>query len=81
MSDHHDAYRQIEERVAIWAGLRRDVHAALVVGSRARREIPADEYSDLDMTLFADAPDRLIDSDDWLTEIGPVVLSLSLIHI
>ncbi len=75
MSDHNEAYRRIEESVANWCASRPDVHGALVVGSRARRDMPADEFSDLDLTLFADDPDLLIDTVDWLSEIGPVALS------
>lgn len=47
----------------------------MVVGSRARRDRPADEFSDLDLVLFADDPDWLIDAGEWLAEIGPLVMS------
>lgn len=75
MSDHGDAYRAIEEKVRKWAASRDDIHAVLAVGSRARTDRPADEYSDLDLVLFADDPDSLIGSDEWLSAIGPVVMS------
>ncbi len=75
MTDHVNAYGEIEWRVGAWAETRSDVHGVLAVGSRARADRPADAYSDLDLTLFADEPDRLIDTDDWLHEIGPMVLS------
>ncbi|CAN5809703.1 N/A [soil metagenome] len=75
MSDHDGAYGDVEGSVLAWAPTRPDVHAMLVVGSRARADRPADEFSDLDIVLFADEPARLIDADDWLSEIGPVVMS------
>ncbi len=75
MTDHVNAYGEVERRVRTWAETRSDVHGVLAVGSRARADRPADEYSDLDLTLFADEPDRLIDTDDWLHEIGPVTFS------
>jgi len=75
MTDHVNAYGEIEWRVGAWAETRSDVHGVLAVGSRARADRPADAYSDLDLTLFADEPDRLIDTDDWLHEIGPVTFS------
>ncbi|MEJ7901876.1 MAG: aminoglycoside 6-adenylyltransferase [Thermomicrobiales bacterium] len=75
MADHLDDYRALEGRVKEWARSRPDVQAVLVVGSRARIDVPADEYSDLDLVLFADDPDQLLDRDDWLADIGPVVMS------
>lgn len=75
MSDHVGAYVAIEGNVIAWAPTRSDVHAVLAVGSRARTDRPADEFSDLDIVLFADEPDRLIESDDWLSEIGQVAMS------
>lgn len=75
MSDHVTAYRALEDSVVAWASRQPDVHAVLVVGSRARADRPADEYSDLDLVMFAADPDRFIDRDDWLVNIGPVVMS------
>lgn len=75
MADHVGTYGHIEAGIASWAAGHPDVHGALVVGSRARSDRPADQYSDLDVTLFADDPDGLIDTDDWLGEIGDVKLS------
>ncbi len=72
---HIDAYRKIERQAGAWAAARPDVQGVLAVGSRARTDRPADEYSDLDLTLFADDPDSLIDSEEWLHEIGPMMLS------
>lgn len=73
--NHDDSYRDLEQRVGAWAAARSDVQGVLAVGSRTRTDRPADEYSDLDLTLFADDPDSLIDSEDWLHEIGPTMLS------
>jgi aminoglycoside 6-adenylyltransferase len=75
MVSHIEAYRDLEDRVVVWTRQRPDVHAVLVVGSRARIDVPADEFSDLDLVLFADHPGHLIEGDGWLSEIGPVVMS------
>jgi aminoglycoside 6-adenylyltransferase len=75
MIGHADAYTSIERSVTAWVQSRPDVHAVMVVGSGARTDRPADEFSDLDLVLFADEPNRLIDSDDWLAELGAVVMS------
>ena len=75
MSDHQRHYIYIENRVAEWAANRPDIQGVLVVGSRARHDKPADEFSDLDLVVFADDPDKLVESDAWLAEIGTVVFS------
>jgi len=65
----------IEAAVADWAREREDVRAALVVGSRARAEAPADRWSDLDVVLFVDEPRRLADDASWVEEFGTSVLT------
>jgi aminoglycoside 6-adenylyltransferase len=60
------------DRLTAWAARRADVHAALLVGSRARRDHPADEYSDLDVVLIVDDPEILLGDDEWLQEFGAV---------
>ena len=44
--------------------------AALLLGSQAREDKKADEYSDIDIVLIVDEPDYFISSDEWLHEIG-----------
>jgi aminoglycoside 6-adenylyltransferase len=41
-------YEHLTERFVKWAETQPDIHAAMVIGSRARTEWPADEWSDLD---------------------------------
>ncbi len=47
------------------------LRAAVVIGSRARSDRPADRYSDLDMILVFDDARPFIQFDAWLEEIGP----------
>jgi len=61
--------------IADWARERPDVRGAFVVGSYARRDIPADRWSDLDVVLFADEPARLLHETEWLAEFGTPVLT------
>ena len=65
----------IAAAIADWAQKRDDVRAALVVGSRARAETPADRWSDLDVVLFVDDPERLADDSSWVAEFGAPVLT------
>jgi aminoglycoside 6-adenylyltransferase len=48
------------------------VYAAVVVGSRARQDHPADEYSDLDLILYVSDDTDLASSRAWLAQLGQV---------
>ena len=48
----------------------------MIVGSQARVDMPADEWSDLDIVIFHTDPARLIGSTDWFQPFGRVVLSM-----
>jgi aminoglycoside 6-adenylyltransferase len=61
--------------IAEWARSREDVRGVVVVGSYARRDAPADRWSDLDVVLFADEPQRLVEDADWVAELGTPVLT------
>lgn len=47
----------------------------ILLGSRARSELPADEWSDTDLLVFTSDADRWLRDGRWLDEIGPVILS------
>jgi len=49
-----------------------DFRAAAIIGSRARTEKSADEFSDLDMLVLSNDPEKHIDNNDWVSEIGEV---------
>lgn len=68
-------YKQLEQNVAAWAQRQPKLHAVIVVGSRARTDHPADEWSDLDLILFTTDPAPYSSRYDWLTEIGDVWLA------
>ena len=61
------------ETLAAWALTRRDVHALLLLGSQARANHPADEFSDIDVVLTVDDPDTFLLGSDWLGEIGGLI--------
>lgn len=66
---------QLIDRFRTWAARAADVRALAVIGSHARALDHADEWSDLDLVLVADEPDRYLASGDWLDEIGPCRLT------
>jgi aminoglycoside 6-adenylyltransferase len=63
------------ERIGAWARVTPGVHAALVVGSRARTDVPADVHSDSDVVLICDDPQQWLRSTDWLAEFGTPLLT------
>jgi aminoglycoside 6-adenylyltransferase len=65
----------IEAAIADWARGRGDVRVALVVGSRARTDIPADRWSDLDVILIVDDPEPYAADETWVAEFGTPVLT------
>ena len=56
--------QQLENRVVTWAESQPSIRAILVVGSRARRDFPADEWSDLDLMIFATDFEGYLVNDD-----------------
>lgn len=60
---------------ADWAGEREDVKALLVVGSQARRDTPADRWSDLDLIILLDDPQPYLEDASWVEEAGVPLLS------
>ena len=47
-----------------------NIQAAFLVGSQARSDCPADEYSDVDTAVVTGAPERYLYADGWLEHIG-----------
>jgi len=64
-----------EAAVADWAQEREDVRAAIVVGSQARTDVPADRFSDLDVILIVDDPEPYAESAAWVSEFGTPALT------
>lgn len=69
-------YEQLEASLVTWARSRPDLLAIIVVGSRARVDHSADEWSDLDLVLFTTNPRAYVSQADWREQLGPVWLSL-----
>lgn len=62
----------LEAKLTAWAKKRPDIRAAIVVGSRARTDHPADEWADLDVALATTQPKRYHAETNWIAEIAPV---------
>jgi len=63
------------EEVSRWAAGRQDVRAAVLLGSQARVDAPADPASDVDVALFVDEPAAYLDETAWVGHFGERLLS------
>lgn len=70
MKQTTQAYEQLITRFVAWAETQPGIRAAIIVGSRAREDRPADEWSDMDVILVVTEPERYLTKTDWLENIG-----------
>lgn len=76
MSSSDNTYIQLEQHFAEWAQTQSAIRAVIVVGSRARSDHLADQWSDVDLVVFtSDAPVYLRDPA-WLNTFGTVMIAV-----
>lgn len=64
------AYAQLMDNFTRWALREKNIRAVAVIGSRARVDHPADEWSDLDVLIIARDPARYRRSIEWVSHVG-----------
>ena len=64
-----DNYLELEQRFADWALTQPTIQAVIVVGSRARLNHPADDWSDLDLVVFATETASFLSDATWLEDV------------
>lgn len=69
-------YNILEKNICAWAQKQDDVLALVVIGSRARQDHPADEWSDLDLILFVTNPRVYAAAPTWLSQFGEIWLTV-----
>ncbi|NLM09817.1 MAG: aminoglycoside 6-adenylyltransferase [Clostridiaceae bacterium] len=72
MNKAESFYKSFERDFTLWAKATDDIRAAFIVGSRARIDHPADEWSDLDIVLYADNSNYYLNNIDWLRKLGNI---------
>jgi len=70
-----DAYQKLVSNIIAWGEICSRLYAAVIIGSHARSDHQADEYSDLDIIMIVDEPDYFLSSDQWLNDIGEYHIS------
>jgi len=81
MSSRH-SYERLQTELVTWAEHVDDIRAILIVGSQARQVKPADEHSDLDLSLYVTGNHHQ-NSDSylaWMREFAPVWMILDEHH-
>lgn len=61
---------ELLQRFLDWAGRQPDVSAVILVGSSARQDHPADQWSDFDFVIVASDPQSYFNSTVWIKDIG-----------
>ncbi|HVP93125.1 MAG TPA: aminoglycoside 6-adenylyltransferase [Acidobacteriota bacterium] len=74
-SEIEKLYGELIERFRRWAEPRSDIRAAILVGSGARVDHLADEWSDLDIIVIATDPERYLSTSDWINNFGKPLLT------
>lgn len=68
-------YDDLITRLTAWASEQSNIRAAMILGSRARTDHPADAWSDLDILVFAMDLDPIIKESAWATALAPAWLT------
>ena len=63
-NDEAFTHETLLARFVAWAEQRDDIRAALMIGSRARVDRPADQWSDMDSVVVTSEPQRY-PADGW----------------
>jgi aminoglycoside 6-adenylyltransferase len=64
------AYEELIARFISWAQAEENIRTAFVIGSRARVDHPADQWSDLDIIVIANDPQPYLAATDWVENMG-----------
>jgi aminoglycoside 6-adenylyltransferase len=68
-------YDDMTTRFVAWARNDPDIRGAILLGSRARSDHPADDWSDLDILFIVTEPVRFLSSGAWLENLGAPLLT------
>jgi aminoglycoside 6-adenylyltransferase len=63
-------YDRLVNKFVHWANEEDNIRAAVVIGSRARTDHPADEWGDLDLCIFVNDPQPYLQNTAWLEQVG-----------
>ncbi|QDR80994.1 aminoglycoside 6-adenylyltransferase [Sporomusa termitida] len=62
--------QQLLEAIVSFANINENISALILIGSQARLEKYADQYSDIDLIMVVNNPEYFLSSNEWLEDIG-----------
>jgi aminoglycoside 6-adenylyltransferase len=77
MDQSAPTYENLIRRFTAWAIHEQEIRLAIVIGSRARVDHPADEWADLDILVITKNPEHLLTTTDWIPNIGAPLLTFT----
>ena len=77
MNKTSQGFEEILQSFCQWAENHPEVRAAMVIGSQARLDRPADEWSDLDLVVVTTDPDAMMADTEWLKALGNPLLTFT----
>ncbi|WP_164669772.1 alpha/beta fold hydrolase [Virgibacillus doumboii] len=75
VKNQYQKYEKLIEKVTFFCEQQKDIRTVMIVGSRARQDQHADEWSDLDLVIFTTQQGKYLSFEDWIQEIGPYWMS------
>lgn len=69
----HKNFCETIEKITTWANRDGSIQGIIIIGSQVRRELIADQWSDVDLMLLANDPHPLLTDAAWLDTFGNVV--------
>ena len=73
--ENSQAYERLEQKFLTWAQGQENIRAAVIIGSRARTDHPADEWADLDIILVVNDMQPYVEDAAWVEQIGEAWLT------
>lgn len=70
-------YHDLENNFLDWAKDQEDIRTVFILGSRARKDHPADQWSDMDIILAVKDADTYYHQTDWVQKFGDILTCLS----
>ncbi len=70
-----DRFKTIINNLIALCGQQEDIKAVIAIGSQTRSYMKADIYSDLDIIVACDYPEKLLYSDEYISRLGNLQIS------
>ena len=70
-----DRYSEFKKRLLSLCEEEERIKSVILIGSQCRDICKADEYSDIDIVISCDAPEKLLYENEWITRLGKPIYS------